>query len=443
MSNPSVCYLVRTQIYGVVFAIEDNIGEAIHIHYGKARIDMTISEFLSFSDCVIEAARKLFMLRGLNWDLLDIESVKEEWAKYYSKISSIEEDSVTLNSLFMKESYIQQRSIKRIIELKDSGYIPYFKGISQDQEYYDEPGIYEPSRGEKARKIEKMIRGNGYPYDKKRILIDQDGYILDGLKRASCLYYLKGGNLTIPVIKMNIEWDESIDIRRARSEQEIEELGDDNAEAVKTPCKQPEAPEIAFDAILHDISDLNIDYMVVRGDGSNGFGIAAFILVKKECYESVKEKLKNYNETHSLFKDYYFAYAMNKPLVYTTEIGIVLVHDKYFVKSKFIKCTTIPLDKAIQSWIWSNREFKEENGIWEENALCRLVLTIIHCVLEGNELSDYSISKLKNNISYLFSEEIKEAMESVFFKYNDHLLDCLLNEKYYDAVNDYVSFSEY
>ena len=173
MSNPAVCYLARTQINGIYFAIEDNLGEAVHIHYADIRIDMTIREFMSFSDCIINAARELFNLRGIEWDLFDCESFKEEWAEKYTQISSVENIDIDLDSLYMKESYVKKRSIKRIIHIKDSGYIPYFKGVSSDRAYYDEPGVFEPSRGEKARKIEDEIIKLGYPYDEKIL----SGYI--------------------------------------------------------------------------------------------------------------------------------------------------------------------------------------------------------------------------------------------------------------------------
>jgi len=32
--------------------IEDNVGEAIHIHYGTTRIEMTVEEFLIFAEAL-------------------------------------------------------------------------------------------------------------------------------------------------------------------------------------------------------------------------------------------------------------------------------------------------------------------------------------------------------------------------------------------------------
>ena len=59
MSNPAVIQLASLEeITGFPyrFEIEDNIGEAIHIHYKDIRLDMTIKEFNEFADSV----RKIF-----------------------------------------------------------------------------------------------------------------------------------------------------------------------------------------------------------------------------------------------------------------------------------------------------------------------------------------------------------------------------------------------
>lgn len=447
MSNPAVCYLACTQINGVYFAIEDNLGEAVHIHYGDIRIDMTIREFMSLSDCIIDAARELFGLRGLKWDLFDCEAIKEEWAEKYAQISAVEKIDVDLDSLYMKESFVKKRSIKRIIPIKDSGYIPYYKGISSDREYYDEPGIFEPSRGEKARKIENEILRSGYPYDEKRILIDQDGYILDGLKRASCLYYQYGGRYRVPVVKINIKWPENLEMRRKRAEKAVEEYYEACKNiGSKVQNKKSDLVDIDlinYNDILCALRKLNVEYMAICGTKNDVFDAYAFILVKKEYYDLIDKQLSDYRMTDSVLSDYYFAYALNPPLVYKTERGIVIIHDKYFVNSKFIKHAMMPLDKAIQAWIWDNREYNEERDIWEIKAWCKTVLIVIHSVLSGREIPQNSIDIIKENKALLQEDSFKRLMELVFFKYSGHLLECLLVNDYVAAVSDYVPFAEY
>ena len=210
MSNPSICYLIRNQVCGVYFAIEDNLGEAIHIHYGNTRFDMTICEFLAFSECIIDAAIELFKLRGLNWNSFSNGNFKVEWMYRYKYISNVRKRLVLLDDLYIKESFLKKRSIKKYIPIKESGYIPYLRGQSKDNAYYEEKGVYEPSRAQKVLKIKEMFQQKNNPDNEELILIDQEGYILDGVKRASCLYHLYGGDLQIPVLQIDICWEESL-----------------------------------------------------------------------------------------------------------------------------------------------------------------------------------------------------------------------------------------
>ena len=52
MSNPAVLSLASLEAVGDVgyrFEIEDNIGEAVHIHYKEIRLDLTVQEFYEIS----------------------------------------------------------------------------------------------------------------------------------------------------------------------------------------------------------------------------------------------------------------------------------------------------------------------------------------------------------------------------------------------------------
>ncbi|MDR3299492.1 MAG: hypothetical protein LBU43_05700 [Candidatus Accumulibacter sp.] len=59
MSNPAVVFLSKIDRDGLYFAVEDNIGEAIHIHLANRvvniRLDLTIKDFLVIADQIKEA----------------------------------------------------------------------------------------------------------------------------------------------------------------------------------------------------------------------------------------------------------------------------------------------------------------------------------------------------------------------------------------------------
>ena len=79
MSNPSVCFLSFAIIDGVNFRIEDNLGEAIHIHIGKLRKALSIEDYFLFAESVMRATKELFQIRGIELENLDMESLKGEW----------------------------------------------------------------------------------------------------------------------------------------------------------------------------------------------------------------------------------------------------------------------------------------------------------------------------------------------------------------------------
>lgn len=445
MSNPAICYLARTELNGISFRVEDNLGEAVHIHYADIRINMTISEFMKFSDCVIKAVQELFNLRKLDWKMFDIESLKEEWASNYMHITSAYYSEVMLDSLYMKESYVKKRSIKRMIPVKESGYINFLNDCSDDSSYYNDPGVFEPSRGEKARYIEKKINELGYPYNDGRILIDNEGYILDGLKRASCLYNKYGGNYLVPVTIINIKWKEDLKTRILKAENAIYDFEQKHSEEKEHQnCfGHDDNKEIKYKEVIDLLNDIRAEYMIINDIESEVFGAYSFILINEKYYEKIREKGRNLLWGNNNLAEMAFAYYMKKPLLFYTNKGLVILHDKYFVKSKFVKNTYVPLDKKIQNWIWENRFYDNSQEMWMINEFGKTILNVIQSVLNGKMIPLLCIEKVEENKEFFYEEKSVNLLKSVFFEYTAHLLDCLLGKKYVAAVEDYVSFSEY
>ncbi len=444
MSNPAVCYLIKTQVGGVYFAIEDNLGEAIHFHYGNVRIDMTVREFLQFSDCVINAARELFALRKLTWDCFDKEAFKDEWMTRYKYVSKVEMVEIPLRKLFMKESFKGKRSIKRIIPLVESEYIQFLRRDSDDSEYYLEKGIYEPSRAEKIERIRCNIQNEGYPYDDSRILIDQEGYILDGVKRASCLCYLYGADYTIPAIQINIEWEKSLDDRRVQAEEKIKEFLDKQKGERKEPDEHEESAkdELSdYDVLISIINNLDIDYVVVDGQLNTRSHCDWYILLKNGGVEIVKKQLEENNIIGKPFSGYTFAYAMNTPMIYKTTKGVIILHDRYMVNSVFVNNVIMPLDRNIVAWIWRNREHK--NGIWSLNECAHVILKVIFHVLRGEDFSPELICNIEKYRSVWDEDIVKRVINNIFFSYGEVLICLIQGKKYTEAVLGYTRYAEY
>ena len=70
MSNPGVIFLNTSKVYvdriicGDRLWIEDNIGEAIHIHYRNMRFDFTIEEFLQLANAFYGSLKDCFAAKS-------------------------------------------------------------------------------------------------------------------------------------------------------------------------------------------------------------------------------------------------------------------------------------------------------------------------------------------------------------------------------------------
>ena len=72
MSNPAVIMLTNTSTKsGGRFKVEDNIGESMHIHYDNFRIDLTIKEFLKFTEVIEESLVNLLNNKRFNINNFD------------------------------------------------------------------------------------------------------------------------------------------------------------------------------------------------------------------------------------------------------------------------------------------------------------------------------------------------------------------------------------
>lgn len=95
MSNPGVLTLTEKKI-GLknTFRVEDNLGEAIHIHYNNIRIDLTVRELYQIADICDETIYDLIKVTDFDLDdydgdflvkyskqLIDLQAVKKEKVK--------------------------------------------------------------------------------------------------------------------------------------------------------------------------------------------------------------------------------------------------------------------------------------------------------------------------------------------------------------------------
>ena len=186
------------KLYARRLQIEDNIGEAIHIHYRNFRLDLTVRDFLGIEKCCYDALLKILERSNSEGHVID-RSFLIAITRYVSDIISIDKKTVRLSDL---------RAIKYDNQGWSSGPISEsaaYRYLQGDTAYYVD---YLERHGKPHQSIEnietlrKDIAKNGYDADLGAIVtFGDEPYIRDGQHRAAIIYYLKG-DIEVPIFNV-------------------------------------------------------------------------------------------------------------------------------------------------------------------------------------------------------------------------------------------------
>ncbi len=176
MSNPGVVSLASNS--KLELKIEDNIGEAIHIHYKNIRLDLTIAEFEKLSSCMNNVIDGIVSIK--NFCCSDINP------KELVKISAFLTD---LTKATKDEVYIKNL----LIETQKGKYIPLKK--------------HDISVSKESNKIEK----------EQIVLFGNKNFVICGQEACKRIYSLQG-DIKVPVTRLFFDNSISIkDIQKGRS----------------------------------------------------------------------------------------------------------------------------------------------------------------------------------------------------------------------------------
>lgn len=199
MSNPAVIVLSETiATRGESFRIEDNIGEAIHLHYGALRLDFTVQGFLEFSEMVKDAVGNLIAVDGFDVDQYDpifLSSLGEG----LSHLESVQVDQLRLSEL---EVYTDSWLGPRLRPLPESRMLAALQGNTDSYVRFRQHNLYGQSNLDRLSNILEEVRREGYPHRERYIVLFNDQNIIrDGQHRAAVLYFLQGDQ-QIKVLRM-------------------------------------------------------------------------------------------------------------------------------------------------------------------------------------------------------------------------------------------------
>ena len=205
MSNPAVIMLTNTTTKsGGRFKVEDNIGESMHIHYDNFRIDLTIKEFLEFSEVIEESLVNLLNNKRFNINNFD-PSFLHDISHMLINLESVTFENIQLSDLIVSRKGFL--GVEKWVSLNQSKVFRAINGDAEENNNYVQNNFVNQNNWERVDTIKKLINERGYPFnDEYIVLFNNQNYIRDGQHRASSVLYAMG-DIEVPIIRLNFSRD--------------------------------------------------------------------------------------------------------------------------------------------------------------------------------------------------------------------------------------------
>lgn len=195
MSNPAVIKLNKKNIGKSHVWLDDNFGEAIHIHIDDIRVDLSTREFENISEKISNIINELIGVEGFDCSSIDPIYLDVMLRKNLLHLIKVRKDEVNLGDLLAP-------GIKGIVPLYKSRGVKALEGNTKENDKSKRVSQHiDQTNQERLDSMCGSIKKNGYPFNNQYIILyGDDNIIRDGQHRASCLYHLYG-NIKIPVIR--------------------------------------------------------------------------------------------------------------------------------------------------------------------------------------------------------------------------------------------------
>lgn len=198
MSNPAVINILEYDSDIGKIKIEDNLGEAIHIHIGEWRFDLTINEFALLADELKKIMVEMINVDGFDYDSFDSLFLYQisEYLPDLKKIIICNENigDLTIDDHIGPFIFFRKLVYSRVFLA--------LNGRTKKDDDYCQINIGNESNAERRNNILKSVKENGYPYQNNYIILFNNQQIIrDGQHRAAALLYLNG-NISVPIQKM-------------------------------------------------------------------------------------------------------------------------------------------------------------------------------------------------------------------------------------------------
>lgn len=453
MSNPGVFLLDEGIVNNKTVRIEDNLGEAIHIHIDDIRLSLTVNDFYALCEEIEKATKELFHLEGLEWNRIDKTSLDWEWLADYENLLSIGKKEVKLGDLYTVNIISAEDNVSRIVKIKDSNLVNILNGKESAAKKLTEKNMYQVTSISRLNNILNIIRTRGYPYDDKYIMIDENNRIYDGDHRAACLFFLYGGDISISVLELKNKSSVSfkhvveenrklvvkyiikkllkriIELPKKLKQKFLAKKVCENEKVNRTVCR--------ISTLLGMLDEKAIKYYRIdKKIVNDGVDVTTTLIVKD--FEKIKAILGDSEK--KVYDNYAFLYSTPRPIFLKLLDGNIAIWDRLTCKSAF-ENAILPLDKKINDYMWNVVEVTNDHKYIKEIPI--MLYVISNCILEKCKFEYDDIEFIESNKKLLENAEFKVMLEGIFFNYSNVLLKCLLQRNYRDAVIGYKIYRKY
>ncbi|HOQ42093.1 MAG TPA: hypothetical protein PLG94_14095 [Smithellaceae bacterium] len=202
MSNPAVITLAELKhgIAGVNrMQIEDNIGEAIHLHMGPFRLDLTIKEFLALADnmrAALDATGRFTHYAVSQFDPLFLS----ECGPLLEHLTNITIEEQYIDDLRCIVYLSQRFGFYRFVPVTKTPAYRFLEDNDHSFLKYEQSSYRGLKNRERLMALENEIKKNDYPNAGRYIILfSGQNLVRDGQHRLAILRHLRG-NVKIPVM---------------------------------------------------------------------------------------------------------------------------------------------------------------------------------------------------------------------------------------------------
>jgi len=185
------------------FAIEDNIGESVHLHVDNTRIDLSVDEFFEFSRMVRKSLEQISFLPGFSLGDFDEEFLRS-CADVLPNLTEIKVEKVRIMDLKAVQPYRCKRGVLfyKVLPVRELSAYRYLEG--EHDVFLTDPSCYHTfcDPVEHLSATLAAVKAEGYPFQNKRVvLFDGQDYIRSGEDLAAVMAHLYGLDSSVDILR--------------------------------------------------------------------------------------------------------------------------------------------------------------------------------------------------------------------------------------------------